>query len=353
MPKHYGIEEEEESGGPSPIGEETLETLESQRAEIAEGKLLATLGQILATERGVIKIHKVSKNVKSRDLENILPDPIFETRRTTIKAKYAIEDIPVPSVNNIRTLTSTTSIFNKPKIYLDEVIDDAVYITKVDNYISGGNTSNISIGGDIGTHYTIVVQDITNTKWYNFDRKKFEDGYNEKCGHCGEGSLSLTIPPEILETTYNVYFKTSGNEIYDADLPTETSPWVINQLAQATTTFKFDDASGYTADKTSTKLHAPGVVLNAGSINGGEIPITITTVATRGVLALNVNQGKVNASDAILVSLSGDDPVIIATDLTASASGQTGTITGTITLGKSSIRDTSVLFNPTQFFTIT
>lgn len=352
MPRHYVIEEIEDEGI-APSGEETLETLESQRAE---GELLATLGQILATERGVIKIHKVSKNVKARDLENILPDPIFETRRTTIKAKYAIEDIPVPSINNIRTLVSTTSIFNKPKLQLDREEGEEAYATDTSNFIFKGNTSNISIGGDIGTHYTIVVQDITNTKWYNFDREKFEDGYNEKCGHCGEGSLSLRIPPEILETTYNVYFKTSGGEIYDAYLPTETSPWVINQLAEVTTTFKFSDGDGYTSDKTSTKTHAPGVILNAGSTNSGEIPITITTVATRGVLALNAEKSaNPNVSIFDMTSDGGvnGDTYVAYTDLTASVSGQTGTITGTIILGQSSIRDANVLFSPTQFFTIT
>ena len=245
MPKHYG---EGEGGGPAPITE-TIETSE------AAGRKIVTVGQILATQRGRIKNHKVAKDLEVRDFEGMHPDPIFETRRTTIKAKYVVEDIPVPSVNNIRTLTASTGFFNKPKLQLDEEVEGGVYVTDVSNFIFEGNTSNISIGGDIGTHYTIVVKDITNTKWYNFDTEKFENGYNEKCGHCGDGSLLLSIPNETLETTYNVFFVTSGSEIYDANLPTEANPWVINQLAEVTTTFKFSNDKGYTADQTSTKSH--------------------------------------------------------------------------------------------------
>ena len=59
--------------------------------------------------------------------------------------------------------------------------------------------------------------------------------------------------------------------------------------------------------------------------------------------------------ETVDITTNDNNTEIINSDLVASVSadGKTGTITGTITLGKSARRDTSITFEPSLFFTIT
>lgn len=163
-----------------------------------------------------------------------------------------------------------------------------------------------------------------------------------------EDKLFLNIPTQSSETIYHVYFENIGSTNYDSHLPTEDNPWVINQLVNPTITFRFDNQKGYIYEKTTTKTHSPGETLDSGSINDGKIPITITTTALRGGMSLKNSTVSVENIDVVY-----DDVVIKSTDLIASVSGNVGTITGTVTIGKSSKRDGDILFNPDYFFTIT
>tara|TARA_R100000458_G_scaffold46031_2_gene44412 strand:- start:981 stop:1964 length:984 start_codon:yes stop_codon:yes gene_type:complete len=297
--------------------------------------------------RGITILDK-SRNFTYRDLLGVKKDPVYATKKTTIDITYNTEKIPTPSVNNVASLVSGSFSFNKPKEVINEVTNEITYSTGEDNFItSGGISTNLNVGGDLGTHYSIVVKDITNTKWYNWDTEEFENGYHEKCGHCGDGTLPLNIPPQTAETTYNIFFVKSGSTIYDSSLPTEKSPWVIKQLANVTTTFKIGEEKGFISDQVTTKTHLPEAVLDAGSINDGKIPITITTIPVRG--AISLKKSLVETED---ISAQDENTVILDSDLTASVSGRVGTITGTITIGKSSRRDTDITIQPGQFFTI-
>ena len=277
----------------------------------------------------------ISKGITRGDVEGLRMDPIYKTRKTTIKANYIVEKIPVPSVNNITILSSSSNIFNKS--------------TTTDNYVNSiGVSTKLLITGDVGSHYIIVVKDITNNKYYNWRTEEFQHGYGEKMGNIGDGSRAeLSIPPQSSETTYNIFFKPTGATIYNSVLPTESTPWVINQLADVITTFRFQDNKGYTSDQTTTKTHYPGIVLNSGSINDGKIDVTITTLFLRG--AITLISSTVKTDDIFTYS---DEVEIIDSYLIASVDSTStiGTITGSITLGKSSIRDTDILLDPTQFF---
>ena len=305
----------------------------------------------LAGKGILISSHSGLRNFTYRDVEGIQAGSRRANKETTISVSYTTEEIPKPSVNNIASLSSSFSIFNKPRGIENETTGEITYVTNDNNYITASSqTIPFKVGGDIGTHYTIVVKDITNTKWYNWDTEKFENGYNEKCGHCGEDDLNLGIPGQTAETTYNVFFKTSGSTNYDINLPSESSPWVINQLIDVTTTFKFSNDKGFISDQTTTKTHLPNAILNAGSTNDGKIPITITTVPVRSTMSLKTSSVKTEN-----IAANDNDTVIVDSDLIASVStdGRVGTITGTIVLGKSSKRDTDILFSPTKFFKIT
>lgn len=308
------------------------------------------IDEVVNLEKKGIKVgQRKDSTITYGDVEGLRGDLETAVPKTTITSSYIVEKIPVPSVNNVKSLSSNSFAFNKPKLITNNEDGDGVFITDDSNYITAaGLDTRIRIGGDIGTHYTIVVKDITNTKWYNWETNVFENGYNEKCGHCGEENATLIFPSQNLETTYNIFFEPSGSTNYDNILPTEENPWVVNQLLNVTTTFKFDSAKGYISDTESTKTHLPGDILDSGSINDGKINITIKTIPIRGTISLKTSN--VKTEDIITTD---DKTVIIDSDLTASVSDRVGTITGTIILGQSAIRDTNILFNNDQYFTIT
>jgi len=312
--------------------------------------------------RGIEIAKQKNKTITYNDVKNIKIDPVYTTRKTTITVNYIIEKIPVPSVNNIINLTSDSNIFNKPKPFLNEETGITTFATGEDNYInSSGKLIELKVIGDEDTNYIIVVKDVTSGEYYNWDTTTFEDGYNEKLGKhillnketpklAQYETLILDIPSRALETTYNIYFKSGGSANYSTGLPTETDPWIIKQLVKPVTTFKFSDSNGFISQQSSTKTHLPGYILNSGSINDGKIPITITTIAMRGTISL-VDSEVLNEN----IGVGDSNTVVIDSDLTASvdSTSKIGTITGTITLGKSATRDTNVLFSPNSNFTIT
>jgi len=161
-------------------------------------------------------------------------------------------------------------------------------------------------------------------------------------------NLTLNIPSQSSETIYHVFFESIGSTSYSSHLPTQDSPWVINQLVNPTLTIKFRDTDGYVSEKTTTKKHFPGVVLNSGSIDNAKIPINITTIPLRGGISIKNSIVKTENITAV-----DSSTIVVSSNLTASVSGRTGSITGTITIGESSKRDSDVLFNPDDFFTIT
>lgn len=165
--------------------------------------------------------------------------------------------------------------------------------------------------------------------------------------------LILNIPPQEAETVYHIFFKSVGSTSYDSYLPTESNPWVINQLPNPTVTFKFNDEEGFSSISTTTTTHLPKVSLNSGSKNDGSITVNITTIAKRGSIQLSLEKTlKPTISIGEISNESG--PEILASNLTASVDtdNRTGIISGTITLGESGLRSSNVTFSPLQFFRI-
>ena len=292
------------------------------------------------------------------DLTNISKDPVYAIRKTRARSRSVVEKIPVKSVNTIKALNDYGSyIFNKTRAFTTVETGEITYGSTLEDFVyANGGPFQLKVNGDIGTQYNIVVQDVTNTKWYDFDLEGFSNGFSEKIDIVGDGRLYLVIPPVSVETEYHVYFKPLGSSNYDISLPTQDKPWIINQLKDVTTTFKFSNANGFISDQTTAITNRPNVSLTQGSINSGETTISITVKPLRSTLALNdlkITDPKVGLDE---ISYNSDEVINVSSaNLTASvdATGSTGTISGTITLSKNSSRDFDVLFSPLSFFKIT
>jgi hypothetical protein len=294
----------------------------------------------------------INKNVTiltGNDIAGLTPRPDINVPTTTVTVNYTVRKIPVPSTNNIRVLSASSKIWNVPKLVLEDENGNFSYVTNEDNIITqSGDRAKVRVHGDNGAVFKLVIRDTTNTKWYNWETEEFESGYNDIESTANSGGLNLSIPPQEIETIYNVFLKSIGSTSYDSYLPTESNPWVINQLPNPSTTLKFQDGEGYVSEQTTIKTHSPGVVLNAGSINDGKITVNITTIPTKGSISIKNSTIKANN-----IHVTDNETVVVGSDLTASVSGRVGTITGTIVVGKSSKRNTDILFYPNDFFTIT
>ena len=309
-----------------------------------------------AEEESGSTINPTRTVLTNSDIKDLTINPDINTPRTTVKIDYVIEKIPVPSSNNITILSNSTKIWNRTKQYYNEGSDSEpgqdVFAAQEENIVSGGGQSaKVRVLGDNNATFELVVKDITNIKWYDWENEEFINGYKSVKGVANSNELFLNIPPQASETTYNIFFEKAGSSIYDASLPTEDYPWIINQLINPTITFKFYDDAGFTSNTTTTTTHLPNAILNSGSTNDGKIDINITTVPVRGVMALNSE--RTISSKISIYDIDGGDVEILATDLTVSVSSNIGTISGTITLGKGGLRSSDILFYPSNFFIIT
>tara|TARA_R110000796_G_scaffold2469_4_gene9736 strand:+ start:374 stop:1408 length:1035 start_codon:yes stop_codon:yes gene_type:complete len=301
------------------------------------------------------------KPVTYSDLKGIAKNTVYYPRTTTFSMKCLVEKIPVPNINRVLGLSSTLkNVINKKPVYI-YTNKNSEEIEYPDHYVKDvGATIGLKTIGDLGTKYDLVIKDITNTKWYNWNTKQFEPGYNSKKEVVDLAHVELIIPPQLSETKYHIFFnqKKSGLTSYTLDMPSEDNPWVIYQLMKATTTFAFEDVdSRFIPETTTSKTHNPNAIINAGSTNDGKIDFTITVLPKTGTITIKgsgaslVVQGK-NFNTA---RNGPDRTVVLETDLKASvnSSNSIGTITGTITLGQSSIRNFNYTINPNRFFTIT
>ena len=289
------------------------------------------------------------------DLKNIPKDPIIPDLLTEFTMNCVIEKIPVPKVNRVLGLSITpkNTISKNAVLYIDRY-NNEVYMPE--NYInSNGVGMGVIISGDLKAEYDLVIKDVTNSKWYNWNTEEFENGYNSLSGVVDYTPKYATIPPQTSETKYQLFFKPIGSTDYLEELPTEENPWDIYQLKKATTTFQFNDTINdlFIPETTSSVIYNPGVEINKGSTNDGKVDITITVLPKRGTIELL--QAAVNIENIIPSDGNTIDPTeIISTELTASinSSGSIGTITGTAVLGKSSLRDSIYMIDPNNFFKI-
>ena len=296
------------------------------------------------------------------DVSGITPDPIYRADRTIFKMNCAVEKIPTPKVNRVLGLTVfPKNIITKGSVDEIEIIEDRVDgIIRYQDYPTSfvksiGESISLKPVGDIGTSYTLVAKDITNSKFYDWENNSFDNGYSEKQGYIGDGACNLVIPSQSGENKYELFFKNTNSAVYNTSTPTESEPWKIFQMPRATTTIKFQEESGFITGETTTITRDPLVTLrDINSINKGEVDVSITILAKRGKLQIINHEDIIDENTSIdmkafnVKEARKDHPLISDTNLKIKVSSDqsTATISGTITFEQFSLRDSTVEIEP-------
>ena len=318
---------------------------------------------------------------------------VYSQNVKTATVVCALENIPIPSTNNITHLTciSNTSIFNKPQAYIGTG-GVTLYQTLVTNYInSNGVTHSFKVSGDIGAHWMLRIKDVTNTKFYNFGTGLFGSSTADLNGIIGTmvlfnsqviDTFDVTFPSVVVSTEYEVYFQAVSPTIYAADTtPTSTThKWKINQVANVNFKIQWGNTSGLFAGEALDS----GVGINnaliinaaAGAVLNNTYPFTIQFTVSKGLSWINARKtspfteynpdNTVEMSDIFVgthtasgVAYSGNPNVNLQPIHSLSAvvsfvnTGSTNiaTMTGTITLSQLQLVDKTIWFDPLTFFT--
>ena len=122
----------------------------------------------------------------------------------------------------------------------------------------------------------------------------------------------------------------------------------ITQLMRSSTTIKLDDNS---SDKGLIVKHTPGSILNSSNATKGKYSIDLNFTSRHSiVLNENVPSGILDISHLQF----SDDPSqiteVLNVDLVASISEGVGNITGTLTLGKASLRPSTINIRANEIF---
>jgi hypothetical protein len=312
----------------------------------------------------------------------------------TANILYDIEEIPVPSYNQIYSLISPShNLFDKPTLTLKDIVSDAEFPTSDDYELTttlknfqhnrGGNYE-FFVGGDENTEFSLVIQDITNTTWYIWDLKShssttngFTNGWSAYVSNIygGNDKVMFSLPGVTAETTYHVYFTSTQFTNYAKELPTSGYPWVITQMPNTTTTVQMSTANnfGATGGELVIGPHPPGAHLNASNTTLGiyDIDITVAAGSGEGYRNISINptievhddQYKYDGDRETIgivtigeIDSEGSDDYtkteIIDTDLTAQVEQNIGKVTGTITIREASIRSSVVEIITDAVFTL-
>ena len=341
--------------------------------------------------------------VQNQCYSNVAPTvQSLDTTIATITFNSNLEDIPAPRFATTNLICTTKpDIFNKPQDFIDPVSGFTLQQSLLENFIGpSAVTHNMRIYGDAGAYFTFILKDITNNKkwdyWIHSSNSNFpgdaqwrantiEAAFENPYAYPPSGApggpqnyIPVEFPGVSVNTTYHAFFKPMNAPwTYLDHLPTQASPWVINQLVDITLTANWIDGEevgdisangGVSNDGVAdTYLVAAGATLPTSSNNGvWDVDITFTIGQENGTLRYNADRitGAYSASnpnnvvtvDDIELPATGNLPEILAINCVASivaSSGnpKSGRILGTITLGDVGLTNQSFMFSPSQFFT--
>ena len=322
-------------------------------------------------------------------------DVTLNTTITTININSNLEDIPVLSVMTTNLVCVTKpDIFNKPQDFIDPVSGLTLQQSLLENFLSpNASTHNMRIMGDATSWFKFTLKDITNNKVWDWSvyssnsnypndaqwRNSFWDSAHENpFMYGGMNYIPVEFPAVSVDTTYHAYFTPTTTGYLD-HLPTQASPWVINQLVDITMTANFLDGqllgtSGATdlicdkgVDDTYTTT-AGGIFPTLGNNGVWDVDITFSIDQEVGRLVWNADRlgvpngiGGANDDvvtiDNIQLPATGVLPEILSIDCIASIVAESGNpksarILGTITFGDIGIVDQDIIFPASEFFTI-
>jgi len=306
---------------------------------------------------------------------------------------YDIELIPVPDINKIYSLTTVESnVWDKPT-YEEKIDEEGQFeeIHVLKNFMnSGGGTFKISVSGVTNTCFELAVFNETDNKWYNwgkvtsFKTNSSGDTYTSTAfgsfnrGHTyfegvipesGRKIVTVNIPPVSHETVYRVGFVKSGtikpnaywgtDTDYNSSLPIFGGKLVpgyvptyrLTQLMRSSTTIKLGKSSLGDGTGDITIKHTPGSALNSVNKTKGKYSVDLN-IDSRKEIYLNdtISGGMLNTTHLDLDNTATTTEVL-GVDLVASVNSEgVGNVTGTITLGKASLRACEIKLRTRSIF---
>jgi len=330
-----------------------------------------------------ITIQEVVETLKTRE---VLP----ATKPVYFKLNYVIEPIPRPDVHKIYGLNAVSrKAWDKQFWMIDP--DDGKYkvMHKLKNFVKQtGEIINVSVSGAPETRFSLVIHNETDNTYFDWDavnpdrEQQSDPGF--KTGFrsittiipSNEGEVAINspadikhspigrkigfeIPPSSTEKVYKISFlEDVEHTTYNDSLPIygniEKPGYKITQLPNPTTTIKFSQEDRFISAAGDLEItHLPGSRLSANVNTEGKYTISLSITSKR-VLSLNTGLQGNKLTDSHVEGYSGEytSVEIEGVDLTASITDNIGSVTGTITIGKTGLRSSEVLINPSSIFSL-
>tara|TARA_R110000765_G_scaffold83878_3_gene162664 strand:- start:2 stop:1258 length:1257 start_codon:yes stop_codon:yes gene_type:complete len=346
------------------------------------------------TDLGIyLPIETTSQEEIQKILETIEVAPA--TQVVNFNLNYDVELIPVPDMNKIYSLTTIESnVWDKPTWEVNENTDQFEEVHVLSNFITQSNYRfNVSVTGVAKTEFELVIYDSTNKKWYNWTgfsetqgdgdnasiytaASGFNNGFSAFSGVIpdnGRTIVTIDIPSVSIETEYKIGFNSNAKDIWgktklNKNIPQWQNGWNIGetadftplyrltQLAQSSTTVKLEPTDldmNPTGDLVIP--HMPGAKLDSSIKTNGKYDVSFTISPRKKIqLRDSILNGILTESNLELGGLAENlETEVMGVDLTASVNSETnvGTVSGTITLGSSSLRPSTILVNTRSLFT--
>lgn len=389
------------------LKKQTLELLKKEQAGLSEGVQISgvanavTLAEVEAIleEQVINEAPFTPENsvLIQQDFYGQVPSPIILPNFTVINTDFEIVRDNEEDEDKIFTLThmGSAQLFNRPILVRAQEDTTSVpsggYYYDEDYYLPNQASSfYFRVTGIVGTEYTIYLQDITNTTWYNWmsnidsvqvEVPQFSSGVSNYVGVAPtgadntpvewEGYLKFDLPVVQSKTVYEIYIE-SASKLSD-NIPTNTHRWQVPQLLDVTCDIDFynEDASKYTV--TTPTVTTLGPVPAGGDFGGNDNPypddstakyfaIQVTRTGSdlfefsshrKDAFGTGQHDANVLVHEAV-PSDSGFGPEIKGFWATASIAEnkQTAQIYGWVKLGKAWKYDVDILFPPSEYFAI-
>jgi|TARA_R110000787_G_scaffold207164_7_gene317265 hypothetical protein len=341
---------------------------------------LASRGEITQEILTELGIHQPVETISIDDIRAILErrEIIAAVKIVNFDLNYNIEIIPIPDVNKMYSLNILEkNIFDVPVFGQNEDTNEFEESHVLKNFIGPeGGTYNLIISGVAGTHYEVFISNETDNTHYNWNKvdeaKTYSNGdkyintvagsfqhgfsfYEGIVPALGREVIPIHIPTVTKETIYRFAFLPSSERGLHTDygnLPmfgdkskNKYPPYKITQLLRSSTEIKLEDSTLGVGTGDLVINHKPGSKLNSSNTTRGKYDITLTISPRKQILLINSN---VSLED---ISPSNDSTEVLDLDLIASVKDNVGSIKGTITLGKSSLRPCLLQIRTANIFT--
>ena len=287
---------------------------------------LVSKGSVEQEDLTKLGIYQPAKSTTINDIKKILEkrEVVSATKIVDFDLNYNIELIPLPDNNKIYSLSTIEN----------NVFDVPVYGPNIDT-------------GDLEVQH------------FNGDGS-FQHGFSYYQGvipEKGRDVVSISLPESTTENIYRLGFAPASKRRLSTNysgLPIFgdiTKPmYKITQLPQASTTIMFEYSELGTGAGDLVINHTPGSKLNSSHATAGKYDVELTISPRKEIqLGETILNGKLSM-EFIDLGEAGEGTEILKMDLNASIKNNIGTVKGTITLGKASLRKSFINIRAADIF---